>query len=338
MRQKHDCNKFTDALSSATKVERTKKRTAWGCGICSALLLDWVSRCEHIAAHCKAGFVRDDWSHSRVIIALLRQPRFDAVWRSYLIERHGNYPDSRFGVHWRTSTTGRSSTEHFQLQDWLEMGNEEHNVDFVIKLAYDFGRRFVQGHTTSEPQSDGFDQPVSVWAPYDLSDMEISLPPCSRVEEHVNLSSRSDTRGDARDGESDDGETSSSCSEYSEYSFCHPEAIIRDVLCDVKANVIDDLMCEVQNLLTHNTQHRSHGDHAEGTNSRTEPHSASIDSESMSKPSRKRQRRLSNHSRVPEDSGEDGEDEHRKSTSFGLAGKKVKTPSSLALTTKETHV
>jgi len=54
VREAHGDGDYPLVNATPRNVEASKRRTAWGCGICSALLLGWENRCEHVAAHSEA--------------------------------------------------------------------------------------------------------------------------------------------------------------------------------------------------------------------------------------------------------------------------------------------
>jgi hypothetical protein len=138
--------KSTDQLTPPT-LKLSMRKTAWGCGICSALLLDWDERCDHIAAHVEALSTREDWSHSKVVTGLFRQPTFDQAWRSVLLQKHGHHlitnnsaiPDTtvwtREGLHDINSVSGMCETPN----DWYNL-LEDSELDEGSDSESDSGR------------------------------------------------------------------------------------------------------------------------------------------------------------------------------------------------------
>lgn len=272
-RQIHEYGNFTNFRSLLRKVNSNRKRTAWGCGICSALLLDWTSRCEHVAAHCEAETGRNCWSHSRVIIALLRQPVFDAAWQLYLIERHGNYPGPHFGLQWRVSDTKRSFDGNLQLQDWLEMGDQQQNTHFVIKLAYDLGHRFVAVRGTPG-----------------LPDVMLSP-----------------TANNSETASSIDSIVEANLS-HSESMLSLSEALLFHSLSTTPAKSVETPFDDVQGLPARYINNRGHSNQADAYKSCPVPQlDISRHGNSGSASSKKRQRR----SRTPGEGGEDGEESQK---------------------------
>lgn len=308
LREAHGNKRYPRVESAAGNVEASKRRTAWGCGICSALLLDWEKRCNHVAAHCEAGSSREDWNHSKVIIGLLRQPVFDCAWRSYLIERHGNYPDSAFGVRWRKAATGRSSNDDRQLQDWLEMGHSNRDVDFIINLAYKHGHRSVGDQSTSANTGDRSIKKISVWKRDGVYD-KYSVPQLSNnVNERSNSQPNSEPHEFGSEDEIDDSETTCSSSESEPFALDGPDATLPHVIGPIKQKLVDDLMCEFRSLLDQTPGCIERGGNAEGSESRSALPPVPKAAQTSSTLARKRQRRFSGESSHPEDSGNDGND------------------------------
>lgn len=163
-RDSHGCQDCPHAKTIAKDVEASRRRTAWGCGFCGELLDEWEKRCDHVSAHYDEGLKRDNWDHSKVIIALLKQTDVDEAWRALLIRKHGSLPNPPLAMRWSKDATGRSHGEHTQqLQDLLEFGACNRDADHIVQLAYDLGLRTnVEGVNTSadmKPSPTTSDQP-----------------------------------------------------------------------------------------------------------------------------------------------------------------------------------
>jgi hypothetical protein len=304
MREMHGCHGQAQIKPIAKNVDVSSKRTAWGCGICSALLLDWEERCEHVAKHCEAGSSRQDWTHSKVIIGLLRQPMFDCAWRTYLIERHGNYPDSTFGFCWRTSSTGRSSHCDRRLQDWLEMGHTDRDVDFIIDLAYKHGYRSVKNLLPANNASNGSTPDSSTSSPNQLSDRFSALQFSDDTEGCI-LDSSVETDDSDVDDENQDGKATFSSSVSDDLSMDDPCAALSHLICHAEEKIVDKLMCEVESLLNQDFGYTEHGGDAQELQSHGASPSASFAAQTNSTLPRKRQRHSSRNSRYSEGSDED---------------------------------
>jgi hypothetical protein len=308
IREMHGCKKYPHIKSVARKVQASKRRTAWGCGICSALLLDWEKRCDHVAMHCEAGSRREEWTHSKVIIGLLRQPLFDSAWRSYLIERHGNYPNSNFGVCWRTTATGRSSNGSRKLQDWLEMGNAERDVEFIINLAYRHGHRFIQKESASTNVGDWTANNISVRNHEVLSHRLLVSQSSKDVDETLSSLMTSEIDESMSEDETEDCETRSSSSESDGSALVEFDASLSDFYDQMNQKLVNDLMCEVWSLLDHRPSNiQSVGDAQGSENHSTSPPPPKTTHTGL-EVSRKRQRRSSGNSRYPQDSGDDDDE------------------------------
>jgi len=150
-RDAHGCQQCTHAKEVTKEVDARNRRTSWGCGFCGVLLDDWEKRCDHISAHYDEGLKRSDWDHSKVILGLLRQPSIDEAWQNFLIERHGHHPSPPLIVKFSKETTARSHGDTLQLQDMLELGAIERDLQAIIELAYEQGIR--QGPQLSPPSA-----------------------------------------------------------------------------------------------------------------------------------------------------------------------------------------
>ncbi|KAF2428920.1 hypothetical protein EJ08DRAFT_698715 [Tothia fuscella] len=140
-RDAHGCQECPHAKTVAKDVDMRRRRTAWGCGFCSEILDDWEKRCDHVAGHYDNGIKREEWDHSKVIIGLLRQPAIDQEWRSFLMQRHGQFPTD-LGIRFSKEATGRSHGENsVQLQDLLEFGACPRDVSTIVQAAYEHGYR-----------------------------------------------------------------------------------------------------------------------------------------------------------------------------------------------------
>jgi hypothetical protein len=150
-RDAHGCQDCPHAKTVAKDVDMRRRRTAWGCGFCSEILDDWEKRCDHVAAHYDNGIKREEWDHSKVIIGLLRQPSVDQEWRSYLMQRHGQFPTD-LGLRFSKEATGRSHGENsFQLQDLLEFGACQRDISTIVESAYEHGYRRPSSMLNSSP-------------------------------------------------------------------------------------------------------------------------------------------------------------------------------------------
>jgi hypothetical protein len=138
-RDAHGCQQCTHAKEVTREVDARARRTAWGCGFCASLLDDWEKRCDHISQHYDDGMRRADWDHTKVIIGLLKQPDIDEAWRSYLISKHGQVPNPPLNIKFSRDLTGRSHGDSLGLQDMLELGAIERNIDSLVLLAYEQG-------------------------------------------------------------------------------------------------------------------------------------------------------------------------------------------------------
>ncbi|KAL2268800.1 hypothetical protein VTJ83DRAFT_3646 [Remersonia thermophila] len=96
-------------------------RSAWGCGFCAAPFTSRTDFLDHIGDHYDEGKGATDWQHTRVIEALLAQPRLAPAWRD-LVNREETTRGSKLRFVWDSETTGRSedSLEISSLQDVLE--------------------------------------------------------------------------------------------------------------------------------------------------------------------------------------------------------------------------
>lgn len=140
-RDAHGCQQCTHAKEVTKEVDPRRRRTAWGCGFCAALLEDWEKRCDHISTHYDEGMKREQWDHSKVILGLLRQEGIDAQWQNHLIAKHGHHPNPPLAVRFSKETTARSHGDSLQLQDMLELGAIGRDVNSIVLLAYEQGVR-----------------------------------------------------------------------------------------------------------------------------------------------------------------------------------------------------
>jgi hypothetical protein len=140
-RDAHGCQQCTHAKEVTKEVDPRRRRTAWGCGFCAALLEDWEKRCDHISTHYDEGMKREQWDHSKVILGLLRQEGIDASWQNHLISKHGHLPNPPLAVRFSKETTARSHGDSLQLQDMLELGAIGRDVSAIVHLAYEQGVR-----------------------------------------------------------------------------------------------------------------------------------------------------------------------------------------------------
>lgn len=140
-RDAHGCQQCTHAKEVTKEVDPRRRRTAWGCGFCSALLEDWEKRCDHISQHYDEGMKRSEWEHSKVILGLLRQEGIDAAWQNFLISKHGHTPNPPLAVRFSKETTARSHGDNLQLQDLLELGAIGRDINAIVDLAYEHGVR-----------------------------------------------------------------------------------------------------------------------------------------------------------------------------------------------------
>jgi hypothetical protein len=140
-RDAHGCQQCTHAKEVTREVDPRRRRTAWGCGFCGALLEDWEKRCDHVSQHYDEGMKRGEWDHSKVIIGLLRQDDIDGAWQNFLISKHGQVPNPPLAVRFSKETTARSHGDSLQLQDLLELGAIGRDINAIILLAYEQGVR-----------------------------------------------------------------------------------------------------------------------------------------------------------------------------------------------------
>jgi hypothetical protein len=138
-RDAHGCQQCTHAKEVTREVDARARRTAWGCGFCAQLLDDWEKRCDHISQHYDDGMRRTDWDHTKVIIGLLKQSDLDEAWRSILISKHGQMPNPPLNIKFSRDLTGRSHGDSPGLQDLLELGAIDRNIDAIVLLAYEQG-------------------------------------------------------------------------------------------------------------------------------------------------------------------------------------------------------
>ena len=288
-------------------MDASKRRTAWGCGICSALLLNWEKRCDHVGAHCEAGFRRKDWSHSKVILGLLRQPVFACAWESYLLERHGNFPSSTFGIYWRKAETRRSSNDNLQLQDWLEMSHSDRDVDFIIKLAYEQGRRSISDYSASSRPVDGPATTISVWKRDRLSDRYSISQLSADSRERSSSDSGLDINENGSDDDTDDGETKCTTSEADAVSL-DADTTVFQVIGPMEQQLVDNIMREFRYLWDWPSSYNERGDTADGSQSNSASTLASRITQPSSTKSKKRQRRFSGDSEQRKDDEDDDDD------------------------------
>jgi hypothetical protein len=168
-RDSHGCQDCPHAKSIAKDVEAQRRRTAWGCGFCGELLDEWEKRCDHVSAHYDEGLKRDNWDHSKVIVALLKQPDVDETWQTLLINKHGSLPNPPIAMRWSKDATGRSHGENsHQLQDLLEFGACGRDAAHIAQLAYELGLRTnVEGVNVVGPDVDMKPSPTTSDQPQD---------------------------------------------------------------------------------------------------------------------------------------------------------------------------
>ncbi|KAF2095587.1 hypothetical protein NA57DRAFT_59576 [Rhizodiscina lignyota] len=137
-----------------------RKRTAWGCGFCAALLLDWEERCQHVAQHYEEGKSKEDWRHTNVIWALLHQPGIHLTWRKFLIREYGARPNPKPVFRWDRALSGRSHSlsepwnHPTRLQDLLEYGDHpQRDIDAVVQKAHDLGASHFKAKDSKTSES-----------------------------------------------------------------------------------------------------------------------------------------------------------------------------------------
>ena len=149
----HSCQKCAHGADCIKEAETSRQRTAWGCGFCGELFHNWESRCRHIIYHYNQGARRVEWTHSKLIIGLLKQDDIDDQWRALLIEKHGEFPDPPITLRWSKKATGRAHAGNLQLQDILEMRTNLIDPRRIAELAYELGIRTSHGEFKEEAAS-----------------------------------------------------------------------------------------------------------------------------------------------------------------------------------------
>ncbi|KAL1873420.1 hypothetical protein VTK73DRAFT_1011 [Phialemonium thermophilum] len=119
----------------------TKRKCAWGCGICAAFLPSRDRFFDHVSKHFESGMTKPEhWTHSRVIYGLLHQPHVYQAWKELVSLLWGENQPS---FSWNPETTGRApgfleNGSPGKLQDFLEFFNEKtFDVRQLVQLAHD---------------------------------------------------------------------------------------------------------------------------------------------------------------------------------------------------------
>jgi hypothetical protein len=110
------------AEGTTAPVEYGPIRSAWGCGFCGAFISSRADYLDHVGEHYDEGKEMAEWQHTRVIEALLHQPRVESAWMALVAkEEHARGAKLRFL--WDPHTTGRATDEREprRLQDMLEL-------------------------------------------------------------------------------------------------------------------------------------------------------------------------------------------------------------------------
>lgn len=144
-RSTHGCKTCPHADSV---VRYVKKRRAWSCGFCAALLPSRDRYFDHVATHYEAGCAKVHWNHSLCIYGLLHQEPVYTAWKQLLASLYGHLPKAqqpRFA--WDAEATGRASgflegPSPGKLQDLLEFfsGDSGEGKD-LARLAHDLATK-----------------------------------------------------------------------------------------------------------------------------------------------------------------------------------------------------
>lgn len=138
-RTAHSC---TTCPHAEQVIQYTKRKRAWGCGVCAAFLPSKDRFFDHVAKHYEAGSTRDDWLHSKVIYGLLHQPNVHLAWKELVQSLYGAQ-SSMPNFSWNPETTGRThgfceNASPGKLQDFLEFFSETStDAGCLVQLAYD---------------------------------------------------------------------------------------------------------------------------------------------------------------------------------------------------------
>ena len=134
----HNC---TTCPHAHDVVVYTKRKSAWGCGICAAFLPSRDRFFDHVSKHFESGMTKPDhWTHSRVVYGLLHQPHVWLAWKNLVAMVWG---DNQPRFSWNPDTTGRApgfleNGSPGKLQDFLEFFSENSiNVRQLVQLAHD---------------------------------------------------------------------------------------------------------------------------------------------------------------------------------------------------------
>jgi len=104
----------------AESVRYSSIRSAWGCGFCAAFISSRNDYLEHVGRHYDEGKGKSEWQHTRVIEALLHQPKVQEAWTEKVMQEE-KARGAKLRFSWDPNTTGRSlDHEPPKLQDLLE--------------------------------------------------------------------------------------------------------------------------------------------------------------------------------------------------------------------------
>lgn len=133
-----DDHSLVSGTARPDAVRHSPIRSVWGCGFCAAVILSRTDYLEHVGEHYDEGKEQSEWQHTRVIEALLHQPKVSLAWMA-LVNKEERARGAKLRFHWDPNTTGRSSNarEPQLLQDMLEFfATGPKTADEVATVAY----------------------------------------------------------------------------------------------------------------------------------------------------------------------------------------------------------
>lgn len=335
-RKNHSCKKCDHANEAKMELPR---KVAWGCGFCcraDVSLTSWELRCDHIAAHFKAGQVKDDWRFTNVVLGLLK---LSTAWKSYVTELHGRHRRKWPSFSWE-ATKGPCS----ELLRDLEYGQcAEEGSRSLMQKIYDLG---IQEHSTegmgglypndSESVTDADDWNDTYQDEPIRNDAHSALRnTCGSVQNLSNISEEESDDQESDDEESDDEDYISDDEDHDQLNLFgiplsdNHDKVLKPILSHEKQQIIDRVMDDLQHMLPGSPTNRSHAG-SEGSTGSTgstgsnegRPAEKGSNTGSQARPST-RKRGLDGSNRPPGDGNDDdGEPSKRR---------KVKDPSDHSL-------
>lgn len=137
-------------------VRYSRKKKAWGCGICAALLPTSQRFYDHVRLHYESGKTKTHWLQSNVIYGLLHQRPVFQAWKNFINVTYGHLArDSQPLFSWHPAKTGRApgfleNESLGNLQDLLEFFREGvDDVQKLVQLAHDQADIVTPGDFTS---------------------------------------------------------------------------------------------------------------------------------------------------------------------------------------------